>query len=630
MRKKLFACIFFLLCLQKTVCSAQNMEEPKKPAQSIEELKQQLEDVLKDMHVPGLSVAIVHQDGPEWIAGLGKADVATGRDATAETLFRVGSISKSFVSLATLKLVNEGKLTLQDPVHKLVPEVWFENRWEESDPVRVVNLLEHTTGWDDFSLRAANISALNMTLLEAFDVDHQSRVCRWPPSTRMSYCNSGPGIAAYIVEKLAGKNFESYIEENFFKPIGMKTATYFQPDAQSTTIVYHVDGKTPYTYWNILYRPTGSVSASAHDMASYLSFYLNRGSVSGAQLLPAEAIERMESPTSTWAAQEGLRPGYGLSNAWTIYDGFVYHGHGGQLNGSFSSMEYMPDIGVGYFYSINSQNQEASNQIGRVIRAYITRALQKPFLPPVTPLPANAADYTGWYEYDSPRNELLHFIDRLTLLSYVRLEDNKFLISLKGRTSTCPHVKDFQFRFIPENEAPQPIATAMLLRPPTKDKFIQIGVGQTTIKRIPTWLAYFEMITTGFVIVSVISIFVYAPFWIFGGISPQRRRPQERAMRLLPLIAALCLVSSTLVISNLFEEVNTPNIGNLTVWSFSLFMVTLVFPAASLGSVIAVWRARKENVRKMVRIYSAVVTTALVITTVYYAYWGIIGLRTWK
>jgi hypothetical protein len=445
----------------------------------------------------------------------------------------------------------------------------------------------------------------------------------------MSYCNSGPGVAAYIVEKLTGKNFENHIEENFLKPIGMKTATYFQPDTESTTILYQVDGKTPYPYWNMLYRPTGAISASAHDMASYLSFYLNRGNVNGIQLLPAAAIERMESPTSTWAAEEGLKPGYGLSNMWTIYDGFVYHGHSGQLNGSVSWMEYIPDIGVGYFHSINSQNMEASTQIGKIIRAYITRDLQKPPLPPVTPLPANAAEYTGWYEYDSPRYELLHFIQRLTLLSYVHLEDNKFLISLKGSSATYPHVKDFQFRYIPNDEAPQPIATAMLLRPSTGGKFIQIGLGQNTIKRIPTWLAYFEMITTGFVAVSVISIFIYAPLWIFGGLNPQRRRPQERAMRLLPLIAALCLVSSTLVISNLFEYTPTP-MGDLSVEAFSLFVVTLVFAAASIGSVFAVWRADKETVRRTVRIYSAVVTTALMITTVYFGYWGIIGLRSWK
>ena len=108
-------------------------------------------------------------------------------------------------------------------------EVWFENRFEKSNPVKVVNLLEHTTGWDDVHFREYAKDAPSISLLEAFNFDHSSRISRWPPSTRMAYCNSGPPVAAYIIEKITGKNFEQYIEDNFFIPIGMKTATFFEP-----------------------------------------------------------------------------------------------------------------------------------------------------------------------------------------------------------------------------------------------------------------------------------------------------------------------------------------------------------------------------------------------------------------
>ena len=85
-------------------CSSQGINENKKPAQSIAELQTQLENVLKDMHVPGVSVALVNRDGPLWVAGLGKADVTNNRPATTETLFRIGSVSKGFISLAVLML----------------------------------------------------------------------------------------------------------------------------------------------------------------------------------------------------------------------------------------------------------------------------------------------------------------------------------------------------------------------------------------------------------------------------------------------------------------------------------------------------------------------------------------------
>ena len=157
-------------------------------------------------------MAIVSKDGPEWIAGLGVADVASGRANTADTLFRIGSTSKAFSSLSILLLKDQGKLTLQDPVHTLVPDVFFENRWEATDPIRVVNLLEHTTGWDDMHFREyAKQAPDNMSLHDGLDYDHSSRVSRWRPGTRMAYCNSGPPVAAYVVEKLTGQRFEDFV-----------------------------------------------------------------------------------------------------------------------------------------------------------------------------------------------------------------------------------------------------------------------------------------------------------------------------------------------------------------------------------------------------------------------------------
>ena len=244
--KSFFLALVFLL---PAVALAQNKkDETPKPAQSLPELRQQLERILADTHTPGVSVAIVHRDGPEWIAGLGKSDVASNHATGPETLFRIGSTSKAFASLSILKLVDEGKLSLQDTVHKLVPEIWFENRWESTDPVRVVDLLEHTTGWDDMHLPEYAKDANGMTLRQGLDYYQRSRVSRWRPGTRMSYCNSGPPVAAYIVEKITGQRFEDYVTANFFVPIGMKTATYFEQPSPQLTTLYHEDGKTPFPY----------------------------------------------------------------------------------------------------------------------------------------------------------------------------------------------------------------------------------------------------------------------------------------------------------------------------------------------------------------------------------------------
>jgi CubicO group peptidase (beta-lactamase class C family) len=621
---------FLLLFLLATAASAQDKkDETPKPAQTIAELQQQLEKILKDTHTPGMSVAIVRKDGPEWTAGLGKSDVAADRATTPETQFRIGSTSKAFASLSIVKLANEGKLSLEDPVRKLVPEVWFENQWEATDPVRVVDLLEHTTGWDDLHLREyAKDAPPTMGLREAFDYDHHSRISRWRPGTRMSYCNTGPAVAAYIVEKITSQRFEDYVTKNFFDPIGMKTATYFPPSTPTLTSLYHPDGKTPYPYWNVIYRPAGSINASAKDMAAYVQFYLNRGTVNGAQVMPAASIDRMEVPTRTWAAKDGLKTGYGLSNYWSIHDGFVYHGHNGGVAGGLTDMSYLTDYGVGYFYSINAGNGDAFGKIGKAIRAYITRDLQKPALPAVAALPANPCDYAGWYQADSPRSDMAHFIDRLVGIARVRFEDGKLLLtSLGERNQVFVPVTGMQFRLVPKKGLPDPVPTVELLTLNAEGRFIQIG-GGTTMKRVPAWLAVTEIVLTAWFVLSVVSVLIYAPFWILGGLSKKRRRPAERGMRLWPLVAVLSLVAA-IVIFMLVSNDPISLLGNLTVWSAAFFLATVAFALASLASGLALWRVPKQEVRSRVRWYSMAVTLTLLIATAYFAFWGVIGFRTW-
>jgi CubicO group peptidase (beta-lactamase class C family) len=617
----------FMACLLFASVSAQDKKEnTPKPAQSIAELRQQLEKILQDTHTPGVSVAIVHRDGPEWVAGLGKSNVARNQPATDETLFRIGSTSKAFVSLSILKLVDEGRLSLQDPVHKLVPEIWFQNRWEDTDPVRVVDLLEHTTGWDDLHLREYAKDAKGMTLRQGLDYDHHSRTSRWAPATRMAYCNSGPPVAAYIVEKITGQRFEDYVTQNLFLPIGMKTATYFEQPSPQLTTLYQGDGKTANPYWNILERPAGAINASARDMAAYVQFYLNRGAVGGTQIVPAASIDRMETPTRTWAAQQGLMAGYGLSNYTSIHDGFVYHGHNGGVNGGLTEMAYLPGYGVGYFYSINDGNGGAFEKIGDTIRAYITRGLTRPMVPAAAPLPANAQQYVGWYEPDSPRNETFHFLERLGL-HRVHFEPDKMLFSNPIGTINESYVPVMgeQFRHLPKNGPPEPIASATLLAPNAEGRFVEIG---GTWKRVPTWFALAEAVLTLWFLLAVLSILLYAPFWIFGGLIKKRRRPAERAMRMWPLIAVLSLLASVGLFAWASADILT-RLGNLTVWSFGLSLTTLTFGIASLASAVALWLARKQEIRRSVRWFSTAVTAALLIAATYFTYWGVIGIRTW-
>jgi CubicO group peptidase (beta-lactamase class C family) len=625
--KVVFALLFVLLLPVTGFCD--NGSRETAPAQSIPELQRQLETILKDTHTPGMSVAIAHRDGAEWVAGLGTADVASGRSVTAGTLFRIGSVSKGFVSLSILKLVDEGKLSLLDPVRSWAPEIWFDNPWEATDPVRVVDLLEHTTGWDDAHLRETAKDAPNIDLRTALDYDHHSRTSRWPPGTRMAYCNSGPTVAAYIVEKVTGQRFEDYVTQNFFRPIGMTAATYFEPTSGELTDLYYRDGRTPRRYENIILRPSGAINASANDMASYLRFYLNRGAVNGVQIMPATDIDRMEIPTRTWAAQEGLKVGYGLGNYASVAGGFVYHGHVGSIESDLTELAYLPDAGVGYYFSINAAGGGAYPNIEKAIRAYITRGLTKPPLPPVTPLAASARTYTGWYQPDSPRLEMTRSQERLWGLTYLYFQDGQMRArALLGGKPLWVPVTSNQFRLLRAKGPPNPVPTVELISPKAEGRFVQVNVGWTTLRQIPAWIAIGEIILMVWFALAVAAVILYAPFWLIGGISQRRRRPAERSMRLWPLIAVLSLIVAD-ALPALAGERGLARLGNLTAWSGGIFVATLIYAGTSVASAVALWRARKEPIRSGVRRFSVAVVAILLVVTAYMAYWGLIGLRMW-
>lgn len=293
MKKRVLLSAWVLICFDPPgAWAAETNGEPH----SIPALQTAIESVLKETKTPGAAVVIVTSNKLDWLAGIGKADVAADQTVTPDTLFRLGSVSKGFVALAALQLQEAGKLKLTDPVRQWVPDVTFANQWETTHPVRLVHLLEHTSGFDDMHLREYALNDPAMTLAAALAYGASSRVCRWPPGERMAYCNSGPAVVAAVIEEVSGEPFEDYVQKHIFIPLHMDGASYaYTPEVQRRLAkLYRRDGVTPYPYWHVGLRPTAGLNASARDMAKYLRFYLQRGSLDGTRVLSAASIERME------------------------------------------------------------------------------------------------------------------------------------------------------------------------------------------------------------------------------------------------------------------------------------------------------------------------------------------------
>ena len=599
---------------------------------SIPELQAAIEAILKDTRTPGAAIAIVSRNKAEWVAGIGKADVAANLPVTTNTLFRLGSISKTFAAIAALQLQEEGKLKLSDTVKQWVPDVGFVNPWEATHPLRLVHLLEQTSGFDDMHLREF---ALNdptpVSLKDALADDVACRVCRWPPGIRMSYCSAAPAVLAAVVEKASGERFEDYVQEHIFKPLHMDTAGYFDTPAaeQRLTRLYHPDGVTPYPYWHFALRPTVAVNASTTDMANYLRFYLQRGSLDGTPVLQTASIERMETTETMPSAGLGRMYNYGLCNYPTPTGPFVFRGHNGAVMGGFAQMGYLPDQGRGYAFMINSGRLDAMYRIGELLHRYLTNNLAAPALPPVVPVPPSLRQhYQGYYQFISPTAQWAYGFERLITVKKLTFDATGLSTSTYGlqRNRWVP-MSDRLFRH--EDET---IAMVALL--PDADGETLIQYGSSTFKKVSALRVWSQLIGTGLVSVLILSSLVLAPVWIFRKLFCQSyTRPV--LVRAWAAASAALLVAFDLLILWAFRGIVTykyfPDVSLGTVDSLTvgIMFTSITFPLAAVAGLYVAWRERNVPMKRWAYWHSVLVGLAALAVAVYYAYWGLIGLRLW-
>jgi CubicO group peptidase (beta-lactamase class C family) len=360
------------------------------------------------------AVVVVVKDGGILLAkGYGYADVATKKPVDpATTLFRVGSISKTFMWTAVMQLVGEGRIDLDADVNKYLD---FTIPRRDGKPITMRDLMTHTPGLEetDKNLFAPDIKHL---------MSNEAWVKEWipaqvyAPGEVSAYSNYGAALAGYIVQRVSGQPFDDYIEQHIYRPLGMKYATFRQPlpaALASYMAKSYAQASSPARPFELVNASTaGSMSASGEAMARFMIAHLQDGRYNGAQILRPEIAQQMHGFTR-----------YSVPSLLPIALGF-YHldrngreiiGHGGDTQMFHSELMLYPKQNVGVFVSIDGADASGLRhqlEAGFADRYFPDAPAHEPTLPTAR---EHGAQLVG--RYLSSRVSVSNFMSLLSLLS---------------------------------------------------------------------------------------------------------------------------------------------------------------------------------------------------------------------
>jgi CubicO group peptidase (beta-lactamase class C family) len=588
-----------------------------------------MKTVLDREHVPGAGIALIGNGQALWCGGIGQANIDAKREATCDTEFRVGSISKTFVALSLLKLQEDGRINLYARLQDVAPEVPFKNRWESTHPVRVVNLLEHTAGFDDMEFSEVyNLSdRYDFPLLDAFKRFQEPQSARWPPGTRMSYSNPGNAVAGYLIEKIAGKPFDQYIRESFLRPIGMDKADYAFTEANKPLLAVGYEGNPPKAvgYPFIYLRPAGDLKASAGELAKLVQFLLRRGRTDdGQQLVKPESLLRMEVPETTLAAKNGMRLGYGLANYSSVEGNVVTHGHDGGIDGFISSYRYMPEQNWGYVVLLNSTvSGKALHDMNLLAIDFLSKDFAKPQQTPINQTAAELEKFAGFYAARAPRSQLFAFLDDLFAGTRIRVINGKLTRSgLFGQPEPLLCVGKNVFRSEKEPEG----TTIFFVNESGKMALASFGLqGIPYSERSYLVVALLRIALLALCLFLMLTTIPYALAWLFMKLAGAMKDVRHLSVRVIPLFATL----SFLLVPVCFVQLNGAQIGAFNRWTAGVFLGSFFFPLLSVTGLVLALRVPKEEIHRAVHLHALLVSSACCVLTGFLLSWHLLALRLW-
>ena len=310
----------------------------------------------REHSLAALTLSVVKDDALWLEQGFGQSGLAASRPVVADqSLFRIGSVSKTFIWTAVMMLVERGQLDLDADVNSYLKNVRVAEAF--GVPVTMRQLMHHRAGFED-SMRLYAVADDDPRSLAELLSEHQPKRV-YPPGLRTSYSNWGAALAAQVVEDVSGKPYGEFLQGEILDPLGMTATTWTAPgklnaiQRQALATGYKRDsgGLDVQGYMQLgAYWPAGGIASTATDMARWMRFHLNGGELEGTRLMSADTHAAMWTRAyDDRAAAADVAHGF----QDRPYHGLRLLGHGGGTAAFLTQMVLVPELKLGVFLSQN-------------------------------------------------------------------------------------------------------------------------------------------------------------------------------------------------------------------------------------------------------------------------------------
>lgn len=408
--------------------------KPETPAQSPQLTKEDVGAFLDGIvpqqlsreNIAGVTLTVVKDGQVLFTRGYGYADVEKKAPVLPDTtLFRPGSISKLFTWTAVMQEYEKGKIDLDKDVNEYldfkIPDAF-------GKPITMKHLLTHTPGFEE-QVKDLFSKVDNPNLGDYLKTHIPARI--FAPGTNPAYSNYGTALAGYIVERVSGTPFSKYVDENIFKPLGMKYSTFDQPLPSNLSSHmskgYRLGTDPPVDFEVVTAFPAGSLSSSSADMAKFMIAHLQDGKGTDGTILKPETAKLMhERLLPQDPSMNSMAHGFYEENR----NGLRIIGHGGDTIAFHSDLHLIKEKNVGFYISYNSGGKGEASSRTMIWEAFLDRYY------PYTVAPGDNSNAKSEAEsvagnYESSRRSDTSFFNLASLIGQAAVtptEDGKLII----------------------------------------------------------------------------------------------------------------------------------------------------------------------------------------------------------